>query len=285
MGSLASPMHRALRRPAPHQWRSNVIVATNGRPPSDNALGAARMLVGQATFGVVSVLADAASKDRAAGWERDPEDPRAHREMVEEQVRRVLGDDADVWIELRRGSPPAVLSAFAESHAASLLVVGIGRQDVLERLLGDESTLRLARMTQTPLYAVAANCATPARRIVVATDFSPTSLRAARLALTLAAPVADVLLAHVFTPAAKRIPEGTLRRHADHLKEGFSGRITPVELRGDAASELLGLAKAHDADAIALGAHGYGDATRCTLGPVATRVVRCAPCSVILSPM
>ena len=284
MATLAIPLYGAARVETPENWRHNVVVATDGRPPSDSALIAAHVLAGPSTFGVVSVLAEAASKDRASGWPHVPETPRAHRDLVEAQVRRVLGDSADVWIEVRRGYPPAVLASFAESHAASLLVAGIGRPDVLDRLLGDESTLRLARMTQTPLYAVAANRATPPRRIVVATDFSPTSARTARLAVSLAAPDAEILLAHVCTPAGRLVPEGSLRRHAEQLQDGFCGRVTAIELRGDAASELLGLAKSRDADAIAVGAHGQGEALRCTMGPVATRVVRCAPCSIILAP-
>jgi nucleotide-binding universal stress UspA family protein len=281
---LATPSYAAARVQTHHDWRSNLIVATDGRPPSDTALLAAHALVGDSTFGVISVLPEPASKDRSSGWSRVPETTRAHIEMVEAQVRRVLGDAAEVWIEVRRGYPPAVLSAFAESRAASLLVVGIGRPNVLERLLGDESTLRLARMTQTPLYAVGPNRATPPTRIVVATDFSATSARAARLALALAAPNAEILLAHVYTPAGKPATQGSLRHHADILQTGFCGRVVPIELHGDAASELLSLAKSRDATAIALGAHGHGDLLRCTLGPVATRVVRCAPCSVILSP-
>jgi nucleotide-binding universal stress UspA family protein len=282
--TLANPSYAAARSDAREEFRGNLIVATDGRPPSDKALLAAHALAGAATFGVVSVLPEAASKDRSSGWSHVPETSRAHVAMVEAQVRRVLGDAAEVWIEVRRGYPPAVLSAFAESHAASLLVIGIGRPDVLDRLLGDESTLRLARMTQTPLYAVAPNRRTPPERVVVATDFSTTSARAARLAIALAAPTAEILLAHVSTPAGKVAPEGSLRRHAEVLQDGFCGRVVPIDLRGDAASELLGLAKSRDAAAIAIGAHGHGDVLRCTLGPVATRVVRCAPCSVILAP-
>jgi nucleotide-binding universal stress UspA family protein len=283
MASLASPLYAAARVETPEDWRHNILVATDGRSSSDAALRAAHTLAGSSTFGVISVIAESASRDRECGWTQKPESPRAHREMVEAQVRRVLGNAADVWIEVRRGCPPAVLASFAECHAVSLLVSGIGRPAVLDRLLGDESVLRLARMTQTPLYAVDANRATPARRIVIGTDFSATSNRAARLALSLAAPNAEILLAHVCTPAGWVAHEGSLRRGAEQLREGFCGQVTPIELRGDAASELLGLAKSRDADAIVVGAHGRGAAVRGTLGPVATRVVRCAPCSVVLS--
>src|SRR5262249_50172821 len=154
--SLAVPSLGAARPERPEDWRHNIVVATDGRLSSDTALIAAHAFAGRSTFVVASVLAEPASKDRVSGWSRVPETPSEHRQMVDAQVRRVLGDAADVWIEVRRGYPPEVLAAFAEAHAASLLVAGIGRPNVLDRLLGDESTLRLARMTQNPLYAVAA---------------------------------------------------------------------------------------------------------------------------------
>jgi nucleotide-binding universal stress UspA family protein len=284
MTSLATFSQDVARPITLEDWRRNIVVATDGRAPSDTALIAARQLAGPATFGVVSVLAEAASKDRVAGWTPLPDTPDAHRAMVAAQVRRVLGEGSDFWIEVRRGYPPAALTSFAELHRASLLVVGIGRTKVIDRLLGDESTLRIARMTQTPLYAVAGHCATPPRRLVIATDSSATSMRAAQLAIAIAAPKAEVILAHVHTPAGRFTPEDRLRRQAELLQERFSGRVMPVDLTGDAASELLGLVGSIGADAIAIGAHGHGDPQRCTLGPVATRVVRCAPCSVILSP-
>jgi nucleotide-binding universal stress UspA family protein len=284
MSTFAIPSIGPNRVAVRDNWRGRIVVATDGRTPSDNALVAAHALAGRSAFAVISVIAEAASKDRTAGWGRTPETPGAHYDLVQAQVHRVLGDSADAWIEVRRGYPPAVLASYAESHRAALLIAGLGRAGVLDRLLGDESALRLARMAQTPFYAVAAGRPTPPQRIVVATDFTATSMRAARLALALASPCSEILLAHVCTPAGRVASEGSLRRQAELLQDGFSGRVRGVELRGDAASELLGFAKERDADAIALGAHGHGAVVRCTMGPVATRVVRCAPCSILLAP-
>src|SRR5215831_414284 len=98
MASLAIPLYAAARVETPEDWRHNILVATDGRSSSDTALLAAHRLAGSATFGAISVLAESASKDRECGWTRTPESPRAHHDMVEAQVRRVLGDMADVWI-------------------------------------------------------------------------------------------------------------------------------------------------------------------------------------------
>src|SRR5215831_13037341 len=134
------------RRVSRESRRGKIVVATDGRLASDHALVAAQTLAGRSAFAVISVLAESASKDRTMGWEDAPDTPRAHYDLVRAQVHRVLGDAADVWIDVRRGYPPAVLASYAEAHSATLLVAGLGRAQVLERLLGDESALRLARM-------------------------------------------------------------------------------------------------------------------------------------------
>jgi nucleotide-binding universal stress UspA family protein len=155
---------------------------------------------------------------------------------------------------------------------------------VRDRLLGAEHTLRLARMTKTPMYAVAPDRGSPPGRIVVAMDFSATSLRAARLALTVAAPDAEILLAHVTTPAGRAAPVGAMRRLVDGLQTGFCGRVTAVDLVGDAGTEILGLAIAQNADAIALGTQGTAPKRNGVAGPVATRVIRCSSCSLLIAP-
>ena len=57
--------------------------------------------------------------------------------------------------------------------------------------------LRLARVSETPVLAIAPNYREPPRRILVAMDFGEASIEAARLALELAAKNATIVLAHV----------------------------------------------------------------------------------------
>lgn len=263
------------------------MVAVDGREPSDAAIAAARSLAGSSTLRVVSVLASGTSKDRPDAASSSAPIPEAVLAAVGKQLQRVLGTHHNAWIELRSGYPPAVLASFAELQAVPLLVAGIGRASVLDRLAGDESILRLARMIRTPLFAVAPGCAVPPGRIVIATDFSATSVRAGRLARALAAPDAELLLVHVTTPAGRVTPDSALRRQADALQTGFCGRVKAIELEGDAATELLALANSRRADAIAIGTHGEAPlmlSGRPPLGAVATRVVRCASCSLIILP-
>lgn len=281
MSTLLIPSSDARVAALSSDWKNNIMVAADGRTPADVALLAARKFAGDTNFGVVAVLPNGSSTDRVRDGVQTVD---ALRASVSDQIARMLGENAETLIQLRTGYPPAVLAAFAETHSVSLLVVGVGRPKVLERLLGDESTLRLARLARTPVFAVAVGRTVPPEAILIGTDFSATAMRAAKLALSIAAPDADVHLAHVRGFTGRIAPEGALRRHAEALQTGFCGRVIPVELQGDAATELLTYANSHMIDAVAIGKQGLTLAGASGLGPVATRIVRCANCSVLLAP-
>jgi nucleotide-binding universal stress UspA family protein len=278
MSTLFIPSPAASRAVLREDWTSAIVVGSDGRQPSNPALAAGAVLAGSAAFGTIGVL--------PAG----PDDVSSHtalqelRATLDDQISRMLGESCDAWIDVRSGYPPAVLAAYAATRGVSLLVVGIGRPLVVDRLNGDESVLRLARMTQTPLFAVAERRHVPPRRVVVGTDFSATSMRAARLALSLASPDAEVSLVYVHTATERPAPTGALRRHVDTLQTGFCGRVSAVELGGDAGTELLAYATHTNADVIAIGKRGTDRSPHGALGPVATRVVRCASCSIALAP-
>jgi len=282
VSTLFIPSATASRGRLPDNWPEHVVVATDGRSQSDSALRAARALCGSITFDALTVIEP---PDAKAGNEPLPvatSSIDARRALVAAQLQRVLGQSSGS-ISVRSGYAPAVLASFAMTHGTSLLVVGLGRPRVFDRLLGGESLYRLARMARTPLFAVAGDAPAPPRRLVVATDFTPASMGAAMLALSVAAFDADVWLAHVSSPDQPP-PGGRLRRLAESLQTGFCGRVKPVILPGDPATELLALAKDGGADAIAFATHSHPTSGNAPLGAVASRLVRCASCSVLLMP-
>jgi nucleotide-binding universal stress UspA family protein len=61
-------------------------------------------------------------------------------------------------------------------------------------------------------------------------------------------------------------------------------RLTTAILEGAAAREIVRYADEHGIDLIVLGAHGHGFLDRLLIGSVAERVVRHAPCAVLLVP-
>jgi nucleotide-binding universal stress UspA family protein len=177
-----------------------------------------------------------------------------------------------------------------------MIVAGLGRHRVIDRLFGNETALRLVRVSAVPVLAVANNLTHAPRRIVVAIDYSETSLRAARLALDVAASGATVYLAHVaprdstlydwngWGSSYKADAGDALQKIREqlHLPPGMI--LQRVVLQGDPATELLAFATSVNADLIATGSHGHGFVTRMLIGSVTTRILRCATCSVLTVP-
>ena len=283
--SLSLSVAPAMSHPVlPEDWTRAIVVATDGGASADAAVLAAGRLAGPESVDVVSVVATDDALDGRPLTRVRSEALREQREIVAAQVARIFGASHASRVTLRSGHPPAVIASFAQVHGASLLVAGIGNTNVLERLRGDETTLRLARMTRIPLFAVASGRTVPPRTLVVATDFERSSMKTARLATAIAGDDAEVLLVHVSAPWLPSAPHGALKRFAENLQTGFRGFVRPIELAGDPATELLAFAAVSRADVVAIGAHGRHSPSGGAIGSVATRVVRCATCSVLLSP-
>jgi nucleotide-binding universal stress UspA family protein len=218
-----------------------------------------------------------------------------HHRMVKQQEGRLWADDS-IDADVLEGDPATRVTQFARYTNATLIVAGLGRHRVVDRLFGDETALRLIRMAGTPVLAVSNGPTRAPVRIVVAVDFSETSLRAARLALELAAPNATVYLAHVaprdatlnewnaFGASYKQDAGDALHKMCEGLHVPTGIAIQRILLQGDPATELLAFATNVRADLIATGSHGHGFVTRMLVGSVTTRIVRCATCSVLAVP-
>jgi nucleotide-binding universal stress UspA family protein len=280
-----------------------VIIATDGRDPSDAAVVVGRVL-GEAREAtrVVTVLKNlpivspelqlAVSPDVEAARRADA------RRAVMDQVKRwwEVGADEAGDVELYEGDPASVVTQLAHEAGATMIVCGLGRHRVADRIFGDETALRLIRMSDVPVLAVASGLTHAPRRIVVAVDFSETSLRAARLALEVAASSATIYLAHVaprdstlyeWNPSGssyKQDAGAALQKTREQLRVPADMTVQRVMLQGDPAVELLAFAASVNADLIATGSHGHGFVARMLIGSVTTRIVRCSTCSVLTVP-
>lgn len=279
---------------------SPVIVATDGRDQSDAAMVVGRLLAGDgAALRVVTVLKalPMVSPEAAIPISADVQAARRaeQRRAVIEQANRIWGEPA-VDVELLEGEPASTIAKIAREWNATMIVSGIGRHQVMDRLFGDETALRLVRLSSVPVLTVATGLTSAPQRIVVAADFSETSLRAARLALELAAPRATVYLAHVgprdkvlhdwnsWGVSYKEDAGDALHKLREQLRVPTGITLQRVLLQGDPATELLAFATSVNADLIATGSHGYGFVARMLIGSVTTRILRCSTCSVLCVP-
>ena len=275
-----------------------IVVATDGRAQSDSALVVGRLFAQSPdALRLVTVLKPmpiipgvqlSVTEDLEGARQAE-----VRREVVG-QMCRTWDDEFD--IEVRQGDPATVIARLAHTSGATMIVAGLGRHRVSDRVFGDETALRLIRMSDVPVFAAAYGLSHAPRRIVVAVDFSETSLRAARLSLSLAGAGATVYLAHVaprdsslydwesWGATYKQNAGDALQKTREQLRVPKDMVVQNVELQGDPATELLAFAASVNADLIATGSHGHGFVARMLIGSVTTRIVRCSSCSVLSIP-
>jgi Universal stress protein UspA and related nucleotide-binding proteins len=164
--------------------------------------------------------------------------------------------------------------------------------------VASETTLATIRRAPCPVLAVSDGCVGPPQTVVVAMDFSPASLHAARQALPLLADGAVVHLVHAWRrylaliPDAGDDPRDVAYEHAlperFHRARNVLGRQRSLTFvssvrEGDAAAVILAAAREVRADLIVAGTRGHGVLERVWMGSVSTAVVRGAPCSVFVA--
>ena len=135
--------------------------------------------------------------------------------------------------------------------------------------------------------------------IVCATDFSPSSRTATRLAAAMARRRGDrILLVHVFEPPPVDYPgapigSGWERELLDAAEAGIAREAAAIGARGltvetrilvgEAASAVLEVAGPPDTSLIVVGTHGRKGPAHLFLGSCAERIVRSAPCPVLVA--
>ncbi len=282
-----------------------MLVACDGTAVSHEALFNAGRLAASAFGGVLEVIGVCEPVPGvAAGMDVLPvpaELDEARRATMLDDLRRAVrisaaGDPS--WpIAVLTGSPARVLAGEAERRGASLIVMGIGRHNPLDRLFGTETTLATLRESRVPVLAVGPEFPAVPSRAVVGLDFSVASRQAARLALHLLAPGGHLTLVHVRPrfehPSAdwqawdveygRTLPPLFDQVRAQlHVPDGI--RVDTVAVRGDPAPALLAFAQQANADLVAVGTQRHSPLERLVVGSVATRVLRTARVGVLAVP-
>jgi nucleotide-binding universal stress UspA family protein len=124
------------------------------------------------------------------------------------------------------------------------------------------------------------------RRILIAVDEQPVSVRAAEFASELGQALkAEVALVNVIdTPVEFARAEQESKRLLNGFRERLSLPASTVQFvqPGSAATVITRIAKEWSADLIAIASHGRTGIARALLGSVAEGVMRNAPCPVLI---
>lgn len=211
-----------------------------------------------------------------------------------------LGEGAPAsWpLEVEVGGSALCIIEHARAMGASLTVTGLHRHARADRLLGTDTLHNILSLGGGPVLAVRPTLTTLPSRVVAAVDFSPASIRAARLARSLMADRGTLHLTFVDSGGFRgtgstatglhHIGEAGIDAVFAELIEALGPTqdvtITPVILRGAATAELTRFCERVQPDLVALGQRRHPLLERLMRGSVAHDLVRDARWSVLLAP-
>jgi len=218
------------------------------------------------------------------------------------QLKQDFGVEVEAQILIGRASKE--IYDCARSRQAGLLVVGEhGENWVRDAVLGG-TALKLLETTRIPVLLVRSPVIGSYQRILVATDFSATATRAARLALDLF-PDAQHHLIHAYVvPFESSMRMGGAREEdiSRYREQAYQAAVRDLDdfvidcnyqaaeefsqfaLHGYPASVIFEQAQTTKTDLIVIGKHGGEPFEEQLLGSVTQNVLYHADCDVLLTP-
>lgn len=214
--------------------------------------------------------------------------PRGGAPALAEMQRRIAGDlpetEAPVEIVVTTGSAPAAIAEIADQYRCDLIVVGVARYNSLGDYLTGTAVDHLVRRARMPVLVVKRRALKGYDNLLVATDFSPCSQRAAETAADLF-PGARLTLVHSYTPAfpARLDLEDTrdeAHREASEAMAALTAAPSLAAARFDVRLEeghvvavIDRCVRALAIDLLVLGTHGRGGFAHATIGSWASELL------------
>ncbi len=209
-----------------------------------------------------------------------------------------------VSMRLVEGIPAdAIIRILEEDAAFELVVIGANGRGGLGRFLMGSVAEKITRRAPCSVLAIhATHGVGPFARILSPIDFSESSLDAFDLALELVTPGGAITLLHVLETPASYSGDPTMsdflssldQRSTAHLDDLIAssaeraktamatvGKATRI---GNPGRQILSLLDSEPGfDLVVMGTHGRTGLRRLVLGSIAERVVRHAPCPVLVA--
>lgn len=282
---------------------SGIVVGVDGSPESIAAYntGAAIARARKCPLHVVSVVppfpayhVDAGSVDRRSNV--DELRVQLRKSSLEALLRAGDADPAST-LEVVIGRPAKAIAKIAGQRSADLIVVGRRAHGLLDRIADAETTLQVIRSSTIPVLAVSSDYGS-VHNIVVATDFSVPSARAASAAVELLGRSGTVYLVHV-EPPVELLPDGfalvgesqlagdiatAFQEFVRSLNAPSGVTVETAVLNGKPVPAILEFAERVGAEMIVAGSHSHSRIERFFLGSVSTGLVRRADCPVLVAP-
>lgn len=203
------------------------------------------------------------------------------------------------------GSPWEDILGIAATANADLIVLGLHRVNPLKDMFIGTTAERIIRHSTRPVLVARDKPIADYVKAIVATDFSPSSGRALRAAVQVAA-AAEIRLLHVFEPpfpAFIRLSKQEIARHWRELSDkaeaevrteladfararsgGESPRVLSLVERGGVVPGISSVLEREQADLLVLGTRGRGALMGELLGSIAATFLNDCPCDVLICP-
>ena len=201
-------------------------------------------------------------------------------------------------VEIVDGPSASGVVDAAQRCNARVIVIGTGKHDPIGRHVYGKRALEIVSIADRPVLIVPREATAASLSVaVVAVDFSPASVRAARAVLPMLSQGGHLILVHVQTAVGRGEEHSgwgndAYGRRCAHLFAHFQRQLPSIAgvtvatrfFRGDAVGTLLAYATMRHAGVIACGRLGHSLAARIFVGSVSSALVRQATCPVLVAP-
>ena len=287
---------------APETRTTSIVVATDG---SDAALAAFRTASlissrGNTHVHVLSVLEPMpllfpAAEGMILSPELDQSREQAQRTIVNDQVRQF--DAGRQWtLDIAFGRPSEIIVDFAHEQQATLIIIGTNKHGFFGRMMGEETAMEIARLSDVPLLIATQRFDRLPKRVLVAMGLDPDGLQLAPHTLASLVDSPSISCVHV-KPRSEFLGvdwadldseyETAIQDRFNLLEKNFDSvgfRPELVTLNGDAAREIADFASYSKAELIVVGVRRRQGKSRAVGGRMAAKVLRNAYCSVLIVP-
>jgi nucleotide-binding universal stress UspA family protein len=283
--------------------RQRILMPVDFSGPSELALRYATAFAGQ--FDGKIALVHVIESGRLVGElnESDTgmtEIPRRAEEQLRMLANRSGAPALFDKVEVLTGRPFQAIGQAASELGGDLIVISTHGYTGLAYVLLGGTAERVIRHAPCPVLVVRRQDgrAPEPKKILVPVDFSPASLDGLRYALGLALPFgARITALHVIEPLGPMVRlEVDVDAHERKLREGVRLRLEELHLEVDEPAgafdtlfcegisyhEIVGMAQRGDFDLIIMASLGRSGLVDMLLGSTAERVVRHAPCPVLV---
>ena len=281
-----------------------LIIATDGTDSADATFIAARLLAQHsgAPVNVVTVLEQQLVYFPApypivpVEVERTQIDALTAR--VKRQLEKQVGTRTGWTVETRYGLPASTIARTAREAHAEMILTGLSKHGVLDRVFGEETSPHIAQLTDVPLLTVAPGTDHLPRVVVVAVDPHAPAVPQSASIRALLSEVESVYLVNVqprstdtlgFEPAPwdQSYEEG-LDEAVERVKQslGLPAKVfqNVIVALGNPAREILRAATEVKADMLIVGQRRRGLILARPGGGLASRLLRGTTCSVLVLP-